>query len=320
MSIVTTDNTKAFPTESAQAQARTRTAAKAAGLSADFTQVLRFVPGNRIIIHGTLHGQDAVFRVPLSAASHKQVTKEWTELCRSHTYMTGDTNRVATPLHFSEDTGLMVISFVPGTPLMKHLWSLDQDLRAETFARAGAWLPAYMAPSLSNQPANTRHWLRRAKTAMESQPHAELSEIETRIFRQMRHLSKQIGDTDWRVSIPHGDFHPNNLILSGTTLTGIDTGGSSVAPITKDMARALTHMARRGLTLSDQTKFGVDARAYDALADALSLTKTERSLHLPYKSCFEPLFRVEHPDMPKRRVTLALNMARALLKDLRQIT
>ncbi|WP_319825286.1 phosphotransferase family protein [Thalassovita sp.] len=320
MSIVTTDNTQAYPELAAAAQARAQSIAETAGLTATFTEILRFVPDNRIILSGTLDGRGAVFRLPLCDASQKQVSREWAELARTRPYMSSGPNRVADPLHFDPATGLMAISHIPGTPLLDHLRHLPQDQRAATYARAGDWLAAYIAPSTETRPANTRHWLRRAREAAAKQPHPQLAQVESRVLRQMRRLSKLIGDSDWRAAIPHGDFHPNNLILNGATLTGIDTGGSSTAPITKDMARSLTHMARRGVLFGAARSFGVDALAFDALASALSLTDTERTLHLPYLICFETLFRVEHPQMPEDRIAHAHDMAQSLLKDLRQIT
>lgn len=320
MSIVTTNNAKAFPKEAAAASLLVEHAASTAGLRAEITQVLRFVPENRIILRGRLDGQDAVFRMPLSAVSHKQITREWAELNRTYPYMHDGPHLVAKPLHFDAASGLMVISHIPGTPLMKHLWSLPVAKRAQVYVQAGAWLSVYTKPSQHTREANVRHWLLRARDAADKQPHAALAEVESRVFRKMRHLSKQIAGQDWRVSIPHGDFHPNNLILNGNHLTGIDTGGSSVAPIYKDMARALTHMARRGLFFGAARKFGVDAQAFDVLADAMQLSLPERDLFLPYLICFETLFRVEHPQMPEHRVEHGREMAKSLLKDLRQIT
>lgn len=320
MSIVTTDNTQAFPEQAAAARARAEQAAQAAGLVVTLDDILRFVPGNRIILRGRLANSPAVFRLPLNPESHKHIAREWAELTRSYAYMATGPNRVAKPLCFDETSGLMAMSLIDGMPLMRHLWSLDTKQRNAPYAHAGAWLSAYTAPSQTTRPANSRHWLRRAKEAAAQQPHPALAEIEQRIFRNMRHLAKRIEPQEWRVAITHGDFHPNNLILSGDVLTGIDTGGSSIAPIYKDIARSLTHMARRGLYFGPKRHFGMDALAFDAMADAMHLNETERTLFLPYLICFETLFRVEHPDMPSHRVQHAIDMAQNLLRDLRQIT
>lgn len=320
MNIVSTDNTKLYPAEAKTARDRALRAAQNAGLEITPKDTLRFVPKSRIILRGVLAGQEIVLRMPLSPKGLKGMTKEWAELTRAHVYMAEGPYQVVRPIHFDPENGLTVIAFVPGTPLMKHLKQLGKPLRAATYAEAGHWLQTYISPTMTTRPANPRHWLQKAKTAMDAQPHERLREVENRIFRQMRHLSKQIGTEDWTVAITHSDFHPNNLILSETGLVGIDTGGSAMAPVAKDLARSLTHMARRGVMFGKSRRFGMDALALDALRQNMDLPAKVWDLHLPFMLCFETLFRVEHPDMPPARLDHALEMATGLLRDLRQIS
>jgi len=136
----------------------------------------------------------------------------------------------------------------------------------------------------------------------------------------MKKLSRHLREYDtWRSAIGHGDFHPNNLIAAPNRLTGIDLGGSNRSPIYKDMARFLTHMARRGMAPSGHHRFGVDAAAYDAFVQAFDLDEAEATLFLPYLICFETLIRVEHPDMPAARIEHGVSLAQNLSQDLRQI-
>ena len=320
MNVVSTDNTKLYPAEAKIARDFALRAAEQAGLEIAAGETLRFVPDSRIILRATLAKREVVLRIPLSAKGLKPMTREWTELTRAHAYMSDGPYQVVQPVHFDPESGLTVISFVEGTPLMTYLRKLDKSLRATPYAEAGAWLQRYISPTLTERPANPRHWLQKAKSAMESQPHARLRDVEGRIFRQMRHLSKRIADHDWQVAITHGDFHPNNLILADDALIGIDTGGSAVAPVAKDLARSLTHMARRGLMFGKTRTFGMDAAAYEALSRKMDLPDVFWDTHLPFMLCFETLFRVEHPDMPENRVEHARDMATGLLRDLRQIT
>mgnify|MGYP000268257722 CR=1 FL=1 len=318
MSVVTTSNLKLYPAQAAAAHQQALQMAGGLGITAGET--LRFSPDRQIVLRAEWEGREVVLRAPLSADAVAVMAKEWTELTRVHTYMSEGPNQVAAPLYFDEDTGLMVISFVQGTPLMTHLSKLPEKLRAPTYSRAGDWLQTYLAPTLTTRPANTKRWLKRAKDAIARQPHEQLHEVERRVFRQMRLLSKQIGDADWSVAITHSDFHPNNLILDAGTLTGIDCGGSGMAPVAKDLARSLTHMTRRGVMFGKERRFGVDAAALRALQDTMDLPAQVWTLHLPFMLCFETLFRVEHPQMPADRVDHAYRMTRALLRDLRQIT
>lgn len=318
MSVVTTSNLKLYPAQAAAA--RDQALQMAQGLDVTPGETLRFVPGKRIVLQARWNGREVVLRAPLAADAIAPMAKEWAELTRVHAYMSEGPNQVVAPLHFDQETGLTIISFVPGNPLMSHLRALPRDMRAPVYGRAGGWLQTYLAPTLTTRPANTKRWLQKAKEAMARQPHPQLQELERRVFRQMRHLSKQIGDAEWPVAITHSDFHPNNLIANADTLTGIDCGGSGMAPVAKDLARSLTHMARRGVMFGKKRRFGMDAAAFDALEAAMDLPPQTWALHLPFMLCFETLFRVEHPQMPADRVEYAYDMTRGLLRDLRQIT
>jgi aminoglycoside phosphotransferase (APT) family kinase protein len=320
MSVVTTSNLKLFPAQAAAARDQALDKAKQANLNLTPGDILRFVPNSRIVVRASWDGREIVLRAPLSTEGIAPMAKEWAELTRVHAYMSNGPHQVVEPLHFDEKSGLTVIAFVPGTPLMTHLRKLPKDLRAQTYEQAGTWLQTYLAPTLTKRPANTKRWLTKAKDAIARQPHEKLREVEHRVFRKMRHLSKQIGDDPWPVAITHSDFHPNNLILNDVTLIGIDCGGSGMAPVAKDLARSLTHMARRGILFGKERRFGVDAAAFEALQTRVDLPPETWTHHLPFMLCFETLFRVEHPEMPADRVDHAYDMTRGLLRDMRKIT
>lgn len=320
MNIVDKDNTALYPDQVQTALTRLDALLARQVSDAMVNQALRLVPGKRAVFRGRMAARDVVFRLPLDDANRKSAAEEWTELTRAWGHMARGANRVAEPLFFNPDSGLTVIAHAPGAPLLTHIWSLDASHRLPLIARAADWLQAYMAPTITSRGINRRPWRKWAMTAAAKQPHPELAEIEARLLQKMHKLSRQLGDPDWRVAIPHGDFHLNNLILDGDTLTGIDTGGSNHAPIYKDMARALTHMARRGMLPSGQRRFGVDAGALDAFTSAFALSDREANAFLPYMLVYETLIRVEHPQMSSDRIAHALAISEALFEDLRQIT
>ncbi|WP_372610438.1 phosphotransferase [Aquicoccus sp.] len=320
MTILDKDNIKLYPDAALDALTRLETLLGQILPGADVEQALRLVPGKRAVFRGRMAGHDVVFRLPLDEANRKGFAEEWNELTRAWGHMAQGASRVAEPLFFDPDSALIVIAHVPGEPLLMHLWSLDAPDRLPLVTHAAGWLHAYMAPTITSRGINRRPWRRWAAAATAKQTHPELAGIETRILQKMHKLSRQMGDPDWRVAVPHGDFHLNNLILDGDTLTGIDTGGSNRAPIYKDMARALTHMARRGMLPSGQRRFGVDAGALDAFTGAFALSERETDAFLPYMIAYETLIRVEHPQMSADRIAHARAMSEALFEDLRQIT
>lgn len=320
MNILDQDNITLYPEQALAALSRLEQLLARARLDARVDQALRLVPGKRAVFAGRLGGRAVVFRLPLDGPNREAAAQEWAEMTRAYRYMSTPPLCIAEPLHFDPDTGLLAVDHVPGTPLFTHLWSQDPPDRLPLIARAAVWQRAYTAPTEDWRGINRRPWRIWAAAAVEKQTHTALIDIEKRILQKMNQLSRKLGDPEWRVAIPHGDCHLNNLILDGDRLTGIDTGGSNFAPIYKDMARALTHMVRRGMLPSGARRFGVDAAAYDAFVTAFDLNDREATAFLPYMITFETLIKVEHPDMSGDRIQHAVDLSEALFQDLRQIS
>jgi hypothetical protein len=284
-------------------------------------QVLRLVPGRRAILTGRFGDRAAVFRLSLHPDETRVFAIEWQELTRAHAFMQEGDFRSIAPLALAGSGQVMVLEQAEGMPLLDLLWSLDPAARAGRMPSAAAWLRQYCAPTEAVVPINRGPWRTWAEEALARQTHAPLIAVETRVLQKMKQLSRRLRDhTHWRTAIGHGDFHPNNLIAAGDRLTGIDLGGSNRTPIYRDMARFLTHMARRGMLPSGKRRFGVDAVALDAFVHRFALSEEEANLYLPYLICYETLVRVEHPAMPAARIAHAVAMAESLLVDLRQVT
>ena len=122
----------------------------------------------------------------------------------------------------------------------------------------------------------------------------------------------------WSGAICHGDFHPNNLISKDECLTGIDTGGSSILPVYKDMARVLVHMGRRAVIPSGQMWLGVDRVGFDAFAEAFAFDDLETHVCLPFMIGVEALLRVENKSLSRGRIRRATAFYTALLADLQR--
>ncbi len=321
MSILTpyaTQNPEEAALVTAQVQAVMAADPAMAGITME--RMLRLVPQARAIWTGQFQGQAAVIKCALSAQDRDTLAEEWQELLRCHAYMAQGRYRVAAPLACGCDGQVIVLAQAAGTPLLDHLWSLDPGARAGWFGDAAQWAAQFMAPTQAATAVNRGPWRNWAEAALAKQTHPALVQAETRVLQRMKKLSRQLrGHAMWRSAIGHGDFHPNNLIAGADGLVGIDLGGSHRAPIYKDMARFLTHMARRGMMPSGRHRFGVDAAAYDAFVAAFDLDAAETTLILPYFICYETIIRVEHPAMPAQRIEHGVVMAQRLAEDLKQV-
>lgn len=285
--------------------------------TAEMDELLRLVPGRRGILSGMWQGRRVVFRLFLQPDSPAPA-RAWAEMIRVWPQMQTPPCCIAEPLHYSADHQLLVIAHAQGTPLMQHIWQSEPHDRAHHLPAAARWLRAYSQGSEVSVRPRAGVWLERAEKAAATQPHRKLAKLEARVLRELHRLMAAC-DQPWRSAITHGDYHPNNLLLDGTCLTGIDMGGSASIPIYKDMARFLMHMGRRGLVPSGHARFGVDAEGIDAFAAAFDLTDHERELVLPFMLGCEALLRVEHAGIKRGRVKRAIAMTEHLLDDLSQI-
>lgn len=282
--------------------------------------MLHLVPGRHCVFRGALDGQKAVFRMALSQTAGEELAREWGELSRAWPHMSAPPLTTPRPLAFDDAAGLMVASLAPGEGLLAHLWRIEAPDRGSLISLSADWLRKYTAPTEELRAPNRRPWRRWAEEAAARQPHEHLREAEGRVLQKMKKLYRQIDVPEWRVVLAHGDFHLNNLFWDGKTLTGIDLGGTGHAPLYKDIARALVHMARRGMLPSGKRRFGVDEEAFEAYAETFSLSETETNGFLPYFIAYETLIKVEHPEMPRARLDHAQEMTEALFADLKAIT
>jgi aminoglycoside phosphotransferase len=322
MSVIESSNLALYPEEAAAAlQKLTQlTSICLKGRAYRLDQPLHLVPARHAVFRGTLEGADVVFRLALSAKARETMAGEWAELSRVWPHMSAPPLTVQQPLFHAAKAGLTITALARGEGLLTALWRLPPEARHAPIALSADWLHKLTAPSIEARAPNRRPWRMWAEKAAEKQPHASLRSIEAQVLQKMKKLYRQIDHPEWRVALAHGDFHLNNLFWDGTTLTGIDLGATNHAPLYKDIARALVHMARRGMLPSGARRFGVDAEAFAAFSARFALSEIEVNGFLPYFIAFETLIKVEHPQMPQARLDHALAMSEALASDLKQIT
>ncbi len=220
-------------------------------------------------------------------------------------------HRIAQGLKNIDDGRLIVTELAAGEPFLPQLKNGDpKDAK-----KLAEWLHKYTAPVIEIRKAGVDFWLKQARNSSRKQPFPHLKAKEDQILRVMDSLATEIKGMDWRVAITHGDYHPNNLLWDGKTLTGIDIGGSAYLPIYKDMARCLVHLARRNIGFDEGATFGVDQSLTKAFTASFELQTDEVRRLLPFFLGFECLIKIERPDAPAWRITAAERLYDNYLKD-----
>jgi len=286
--------------------------------SLECNELMRLVPGKRAVIEGVHDGRPAVVRIFLEN-EEAVASRYWQELQRIWPQMKSGDFRVCEPLCHAPRQGVVVVGMVPGTPLFQHLWQSPPQKRAWIWQPVAEWLRRYSAGTETKARATPGSWIERAARAARDQPFDDLRGIEADILTELRRIADLMDGAEWRFVIGHGDFHPNNLILDGRRLTGIDTGGSARAPVYRDMARFLMHMGRRGMVPSGDRYLGVDRMGIAAFADAFQLNARESGIALPFMIAVDALMRVESHGLSASRIRRAKEAYEALLLDLRGI-
>lgn len=282
---------------------------------AETGDLIRHIPGKRAIFHGVLDDRDVVFRLHFNA-QNGIAEREWAEMLRLWPYMAEGDLRMPEPILANTDAGLIVQERITGTPMLDHFRQVKTAARPPYLTAAAAWLHQSTAMSEGWRVPNAIEWIKRATQASEKQPFPRLRTYEVEILEQMRRLAPVVQAQTWRVAISHGDYHPNNLLVNGPRLTGIDLGGSRGMPLCKDIARFLMHMGRRRVTLPGGLHYGVSRAGADAFGAAFDLGAHERDVVLPFFLAFEALIRVENTGLVPSRIVRAEKMYRDLLSDL----
>ncbi|MGK7755073.1 MULTISPECIES: phosphotransferase [unclassified Roseovarius] len=289
----------------------------AAFSTAQATELIREVAGKRVVLRGRIGEQPAVFRLYLDRV--EDCARDWNELCRIWPKMREGELRVCAPLGYAPEAGIMAVSEVEGTPLLQWIYGAPEAERARYLEPAARWLRAYTECTETDAAAQPAGWAKRAERAAKTQAFNRLKRVEKPILKEILRLVPLLEDGQWRFAVSHGDFHPNNLIVNGNMVTGIDCGGSRPAPVYKDMARFLMHMGRRAMIPSGEVYLGVDRQGFIAFCDAFQLSAHEREVTLPFFIAVEALLRAETRNLPQSRVRRARQMSEALLTDLERI-
>lgn len=317
MNILREDPIKMQPRKALRATERLETLLQ--GQDAVLEDILRLVPGKRALFAGQYQGRAAIFRLALNERERHSQRAAMTELSRVRSYMASGPYRVPELYDLLHEGTVTVTQHITGITLQKYLWALPVEKRPLGLPKTASWLWTYTSPTMARRQVNHRPWRNRVDEALRRQPHPGLRRSEARLTQKLHALARSLDrNATWRVARTHGDYHPGNMMQTQDgTIWGVDLSPAEAAPIYRDMARMMVHLARRGMDLSGRTLFGVDAAAFDSFRRVFAMDEAETWGHLPFFICHEALVRVEHPRLPQRRINQARRMTDALFDDMR---
>ncbi len=280
-------------------------------------EVLRYVKGKRVVMSATDGDRRIIIRMYLEDG-FECAKRDWAELNRCWPHMNAGPYRVMEPISHVPALGIVVTSFVEGTPFLRYIRSLPKRDRPPCYQGAAAWLRQHMEVSEHFDTPRAARWLKRTDRMAGPQPTQDLIVLRNAVGQETERLATKLKDQKWRYAIGHGDFHANNLLYTKGHLTGIDLGGSAIAPIYRDMARFMVHMATRGARTAGTPVMGIDCAALNTFADVFEMSDVDREVSLPVMIAYEWLIRISASAGDETKIDLAAERYEALLEGLRQ--
>jgi hypothetical protein len=162
-----------------------------------------------------------------------------------HHSMSGDPLFASTePYALFEDLGVVVAEWVHG-PTLSRLITGSPAMDARLAARkAGAWLARlHGSAEPSFRPLDTSELLAQLDTALAAQQRPPSGPALGRAVDALHQTARSVSETPVVWTRVHGDFKPDNMLVSGGKLTGIDIDLRYPGPGLLDAAQFLNHLA-----------------------------------------------------------------------------
>ncbi|MGH7042985.1 MAG: phosphotransferase enzyme family protein [Acetobacteraceae bacterium] len=150
----------------------------------------------------------------------------------------------ATAHDLIEDLGVVIMEWIKGPTLARHLLWSSAETAACRLAEAGIWLSRLHAvETLGQRPIDTALLLDQLRSIGDFPTQVAASPLLSRALDCLERTAEQVGRDDVPWARGHGDFKPRNLMISDGRLVGLDLGLLFNSPVLYDLAYFLNHLA-----------------------------------------------------------------------------
>jgi serine/threonine protein kinase len=150
----------------------------------------------------------------------------------------------ARPYALFEDLGLVVAEWVNGPTLSRLIISSPPMNARLAVRKAGAWLAQlHRSANHSFRPLNAEEMLAQLEVAMTGFRRPASASIFGRALEALHQTAPSVTGTPIVWTLVHGDFKPDNMLVSSGKLTGIDMDLRYPGPGVLDAAQFLNHLA-----------------------------------------------------------------------------
>jgi len=278
-------------------------------------RILARSSGLRTVYQGTWKNTPVIFRHQSGPDAKKIIEQEQGELLRVKDWMSTPPNMIIEPLYCDTDLGLLVLSQAPGVSVHHAIRNAPQD-RTKLVSQAAHWLAHYTQPSRKTGKLPAQRYLDRATTMIDRKLVRRHTGLWQSVLDEMNKMLPEQRPRDCVLAQTHGDFHPSNIMVDDTLMTGFDLGYSFFIPLAKDAARFLVALEHAFPTNDAPRHYGVNQAEFDIFCDALEFDTQQREVYLPFLIGFDLLHRGPlRKSKSKSKQVSGVTLAQEFLKD-----
>ena len=192
-------------------------------------------------------------------------------------------NQINQCLHIVPDSGIAVLSFVPGEKVSVLIKRADAETRAKLISHSAQWLREYTLPRRELGAFGPWHWIRQLrKIDTLAVTHPDDLELLSALLTVLEQRAGQIAKCDVMRAAGHGDFAGINLHYHDDVMYGVDIQTQSWYATANEAARYLVFLQIHNSAIFDETRFGIAQNDWVAFHDACLIGEIEQQTTLPF--------------------------------------
>lgn len=144
-------------------------------------------------------------------------------------------------LHVDEAQHLLVMEWIPAPCLRAQMFDLEVETLLDRIADAAAWLAHFHSAGVATRPLDTARWLPLLDDAFKrpaSFPHDSIPAA----WRLLRRTAALLEGRPIALGFVHGDFKPENIIVTEARVIGLDISSQRIGPVLVDIVQFINHL------------------------------------------------------------------------------
>lgn len=162
-------------------------------------------------------------------------------LAQARARLAGGRFSVPELLHVDEERQLLVMEWIPAPCLRAQMFNLGLAPLLDRIADAAAWLAYFHSASAATRPLDTARWLPLLDDTFK-RPACFPHDCIPAAWTLLRQTAPLLEGRPITLGFVHGDFKPENIIVTEARVIGLDISSQRSGPVLVDIVQFINHM------------------------------------------------------------------------------